>query len=318
MAKLKIQESYVILNKAKSFKLTRGDIKMKILNFGSLNIDKVYSVPYFVQKGETLGITNYAEYAGGKGLNQSISLAKSGACVYHAGKIGKDGLWLKEKLEKEGVNTEFISEEGSLTGHAIIQVTKEGENNILLFGGANKEITKADIDETLSNFSNEDVLVLQNEISNLKYLVEKANKIGMKIVFNPSPLDEHIKNIDFSKITYLIMNEIEATYIFGLENLKKTIEHIKKNYPNLKVVITLGERGSIYISKEIKCKQDIFKTNVVDTTAAGDTFLGFFISQILISNNPKKSLEIASKASSIAVSKNGASDSIPSLNQLGI
>lgn len=149
---------------------------MKILNFGSLNIDKVYSVPHFVSAGETLSSTNYEEFPGGKGLNQSIALAKAGAEVYHTGKIGKDGLFLKDILSESNVNIDWIEETGTTTGHAIIQVSSSGENCILLFGGANKEITIDQINDVLVNFSQDDLLLLQNEINDLEYIVEKAHK----------------------------------------------------------------------------------------------------------------------------------------------
>lgn len=152
-------------------------IYMKILNFGSLNIDYVYSVDHFVQKGETISSSQMNIFSGGKGLNQSVALGRAGAKVFHAGRIGKDGEFLVEQLKEAGVNTDLVVvDEDCSTGHAIIQNDAEGDNCILLYGGANQRITKEQIDAALEQFDAGDYLVLQNEISNLPYLMEKAQK----------------------------------------------------------------------------------------------------------------------------------------------
>lgn len=138
----------------------------------------------------------------------------------------------------------------------------------------------------------------------------------MKIVFNPSPITKIMKEIDFNKIDYLIMNETEIYEISNRKNLNEAIKELLSKYKNIKIVITLGSKGVEYHDKEVSYKQESFKTNVVDTTAAGDTFLGFFVATLINSNNVKKALEIATKAASIAVSKPGATDSIPRLEEV--
>ena len=289
---------------------------MKILNFGSLNIDKVYSVPHFVSAGETLSSTNYEEFPGGKGLNQSIALAKAGAEVYHAGKIGKDGLFLKDILSESNVNIDWIDEIENTTGHAIIQVSSSGENCILLFGGANKEITIDQINHILANFSQDDLLLLQNEINNLEYIVEKAHQKGLKIVLNPSPIDETMIKLDFSKIDYLILNEIEAKAITGENMNDKIFQRLLSLNKQLKIVLTLGTEGVIYKDSVQEHRQPSYKVDAVDTTAAGDTFLGYFLSQISQHTDIKKSLQIAAKAASIAVTRKGAASSIPTWQEV--
>lgn len=289
---------------------------MKIVNFGSLNIDKVYSVPHFVSAGETLSSTNYEEFPGGKGLNQSIALAKAGAEVYHAGKIGKDGLFLKDILSESNVNIDWIDEIGNTTGHAIIQVSSSGENCILLFGGANKEITIDQINHILANFSQDDLLLLQNEINNLEYIVEKAHQKGLKIVLNPSPIDETMIKLDFSKIDYLILNEIEAKAITGENMNDKIFQKLLSLNNQLKIVLTLGTEGVIYKDSVQEHRQPSYKVDAVDTTAAGDTFLGYFLSQISQHTDIKKSLQIAAKAASIAVTRKGAASSIPTWQEV--
>ena len=154
---------------------------MKVLCFGSLNIDYVYDVPHFVQGGETLASRSLHAYTGGKGLNQSVALARAGLEVYHAGAIGPDGEFLLELLREAGVNTEHVERLTDVrTGHAIIQKNEKGDNCILLYGGANRSITRQQIDRTLAGFSGGDALVLQNEISELPYLVERAKAAGIR------------------------------------------------------------------------------------------------------------------------------------------
>ena len=165
---------------------------MKILNFGSLNIDKVYKVPHFVRPGETISSRSYESFPGGKGLNQSIAVSRAGAAVFHAGTIGKDGLFLKEILERSGADTRYLRECGEVTGHALIQVSEEGENCIILFNGSNYENDRGFMDEVLKDFSKGDILLLQNEISNLDYLLQRGKEKGMRIMLNPSPMDGHL------------------------------------------------------------------------------------------------------------------------------
>ena len=289
---------------------------MKFLNFGSLNIDKVYQVEHFVRAGETLSSVKYEEFAGGKGLNQSIALSKAGASVYHAGKIGSDGELLRQSLSSQGVNVDNVSQDGTITGHAIIQVDSNGQNCILLFGGANKEIKQQQVDSVLNNFGAGDMLVLQNEINDIDYIIDCAHKKGLSIAFNPSPIDESIAKLDYSKIDYLILNEIEGKEISSEEEPQKILDTLISKYDNLKIVLTLGGDGVVYKDKNQTFSQDIFKVDVVDTTAAGDTFMGYFLSVVSQNNDVAYALKMASKAASIAVSKKGASTSIPYIDEV--
>ncbi len=284
---------------------------MKILNIGSLNIDKVYSMDSFIKPGETKACLKLETFCGGKGLNQSIAAKKAGSEVYHAGKIGTDGDILIERLKEFGVNTSYVIKTNSLSGHAIIQVENSGQNNIILYSGANSEITKDDVDNILENFEKGDILLLQNEISSMDYIINKGYEKGLTIVLNPSPMEEKLLKCDLSKVSYFIMNEIEAQAISGSSDPYKTIEILKEKYPNSKMVITLGKDGSIYFDGEKIYKQNIFKVNAVDTTAAGDTFTGYFLNGLIENKKPEEILKIAAKASAIAVSIKGASDSIP-------
>lgn len=291
---------------------------MKILNFGSLNLDYVYSVDQFVRPGETKSSKKREVFAGGKGLNQSIALARSGVEVYHAGAVGKsDGNILIEVLKKNNINTEFIREIDDIsTGHAIIQVNNSGENCILLFGGANHKITTKQIDETLEEFSKGDFLILQNEINMMEYIVEKAHKKGLNIVLNPSPIEENIFKINLDFIDYFILNEIEALDISKQDKIENILEILGKKYPSAKIVLTLGERGVKFKCGDSILKHGIFDVPVVDTTGAGDTFTGYFIGSLVQGYSNIEALSLASRASAIAVSKMGAETSIPFMKEV--
>ena len=287
---------------------------MKVLNFGSLNIDYVYDVDSFVSKGETIASTALNVFSGGKGLNQSLALARAGARVYHAGMVGEDGKFLIDILKDSGVDTSNIAVSKDIrTGNAIIQKDKSGDNCIILFGGANRAVTKEFADKVLSSFDEEDFLVLQNEISNLPYIVESAHKKGMKIVLNPSPMNAEIDKLDLSHIDYFMLNETEA-YAITKENEsdpKKQLELLRKRFPSAGILITLGENGSIYCDGDNIITQKAAKVDVVDTTAAGDTFSGYFIEGLLKGEDIKTVLKRSSAASGIAVSRQGAAPSIP-------
>lgn len=291
---------------------------MKILNFGSLNIDYTYTVDHFVRGGETMSSEEMNIFSGGKGLNQSIALSKSGAQVWHAGAIGTgDGDFLVEQLKNAGVNTEFISVLEGKTGHAIIQKARDGGNCILLYGGANQMITKAMADEVLSHFEAGDYLVLQNEISEIGYIMEKAHERQMKIVLNPSPMDDKIAGYPLEYVDYFLLNEIEAGDICAVQGEgEELLDKLAAKFPSSKIVLTLGGDGSLYRDGDRLLKQGIYKVKVADTTAAGDTFTGFFIGGLVQGMDAADALEWAAKAAAIAVSRMGAAPSIPSRDEV--
>lgn len=286
---------------------------MKVLNFGSLNIDFVYNVEHFVKKGETISSTGLNTYSGGKGMNQSIALSRAGVSVYHAGRIGEDGKFLKELLKKSGVDTRFIAvSETVRTGNAIIQKDGSGDNCIILYSGANAEITKKMIDSVLESFGSGDWLILQNEISEIPYLVERAHEKGMKIILNPSPMDEKIFQINLKLIDCLILNEGEAQELIGHEVDRKSItEALQRRFTDTEIILTLGEKGSVYISRDSIVKRDAYHVKPVDTTAAGDTFTGYYLAGRIEGKTIKESLDQASKAAAAAVGRSGAAVSIP-------
>jgi ribokinase len=289
---------------------------MKILNFGSLNIDFVYQIDHFVRGGETLSSSKLEKFCGGKGLNQSVALTRAGAEVYHAGCVGTDGTDLVKLLSKSGADCTLIRTVGEVSGHAIIQVDKKGENCILLYQGANGRITSKQIDEALEHFNQGDLILLQNEINLLEEIMNKAAAKGMKIALNPSPVADNLNKLPLDKVTYFILNEIEGKELTGREEPEEIIKELRRKYPGSTVVLTLGSEGAIYDDGEVLCVHGVFEVKAVDTTAAGDTFTGYFLNAITSGISPEQSLRIASKASAIAVSRMGAAPSIPTMREV--
>ncbi len=292
---------------------------MRVLNFGSLNIDYVYHVAHFMKPGETQASQKMEVFCGGKGLNQSIALSRRGAEVWHAGAVGKpDGERLLAMLNEAAVNTDNIKTVSGNSGHAIIQKDPSGQNSILLYGGANQEIDSTDVEKVMALFGKEDFLILQNEISCMGEIMEAAHRKGLTIVFNPSPMVPAVMTYPLHYVDYFILNEVEAGDMCGLptENGEALIEKMAGMFPQAHCVLTLGEKGVLYRHGDTLLRQGIYPTEVVDTTAAGDTFTGFFIGSILCGDSVEEALRIASKASAIAVSRPGAGPSIPKMEEV--
>ena len=285
--------------------------RVRILSFGSMNLDYVYQVDHFVGPGETLSATSQTVNPGGKGLNQSIALARAGAEVWHAGCIGKGGDMLKTLLEENAVATEHLRPVNVLQGNAVIQVAPSGENCILLFGGSNQCVTSAQIDQTLAAFGEGDYLVLQNEINNLPELVEKAHARGMRIFLNPSPFNQKIEAISLKCVDWLLVNEVEACQLSGKDAPERAWEILHDQYPELSLLMTLGGAGSAAYQGDSVYRQSAFPVKAVDTTAAGDTFTGYFIAALAEGRPLPECMRRASMAAAISVTRAGAAPSIP-------
>lgn len=283
----------------------------KILNFGSLNYDYVYSLDHIVKPGETISSSAFQVFCGGKGLNQSVALARAGASVYHAGLVGNDGDMLLAACDESGVNRQYVRRCDTKTGHAMIQVDSAGQNSIVLFGGANQRNSCEYVRKVFSEFCEGDYLLLQNEVNLLNFMIEEAYSKKMKIILNPSPFDDKVRKCDLNKISIFIMNEVEGAQITGKESPDGILDEMIKRYPNARVVLTLGKEGVIYRDANHQYTHGIYEVEVSDTTAAGDTFTGFFLASIFNDGEIREALHIASAASSIAVSRKGAMSSIP-------
>jgi len=289
---------------------------MKILNFGSLNIDHLYNCDHFVQEKETMIVDSYSVSLGGKGFNQSIALAKAGLEVYHACILGKENKEFLAYFKNVGVNCNLLKVDNNLvSGHAIIENCK-GENRIIVYGGSNQEISNEYIDEVFDKFDGE-YLLIQNETNNLDYIIQKAKEKNMYIIFNLAPMNEKVFTYPLDMVDMLVVNEVEASALCKCgSDYQEIISKLKEKYFDKEIILTLGKDGSYYINKEEVVYQDIYEVETIDSTAAGDCFIGYFLSEYLISKNYKKGLDIASKASSLCVSKMGSSNSIPTKEEI--
>ena len=291
---------------------------MKILNLGSLNIDKVYSVEHFVSAGETISSSKMETFSGGKGLNQSIALARAGAEVYHAGAIGADGEGLRALLEESGVHAEYLQTLDTVTGHAVIQLTPKGQNCIIISAGANGELTESYIDGVLEHFAPGDLLLVQNETNNVAYAMRQAKWKGMKIAFNASPISEALLGYPLELVDYYLINEVEGKALAGGEESgnEEILAGLKARFPEAAIVLTVGKDGVLYQYKDERASHGIYDVPVADTTAAGDTFCGYFLACVAKGLPAAEGLRMASLASSLAVSKKGAANSIPTWDEV--
>ncbi len=285
---------------------------MGVLNFGSLNIDHVYRVPHFVRPGETLTSLDYRRFAGGKGLNQSIALARAGAQVHHAGKVGPEGTWLRDTLAAEGVNVDFVQVTDDPTGHAIIQVVPEGENAIVIYGGANRTITPADATRVLAHFGPGDWLLLQNEISALAEILAQAGAQGLAIAFNPAPMTPEVLTYPLEHVRLFIVNQTEGAALTGETEPEAILAAMRRRFPQAATVLTLGAQGSLYADSEHgRIHTPAVPVQAVDTTAAGDTFTGYLLAGLMEGLSPAQALALATRAAAICVTRPGAAPSIP-------
>ena len=287
---------------------------MKILNFGSINKDFVYTVEDFVKSGETIKTIEFKDFLGGKGLNQSVAVAKSGNKIFHAGCINKNDIQIKNYLENWGVDTKNIFYDDEPTGHAIIQVNQKGENSILVHGGANRKINSKHIEKTISEFNSGDFLLIQNEINKIPEIIERAYFQKMKIIFNPAPFTKEVLDYPLEKVDTIIYNETEGKGLSGYEKIHEIKSSLLEKYPKLKQILTLGNQGAIYFDKKTEIPVNAIKAKTVDTTGAGDTFIGYYLSSLSKKMKIKDCLLRASKAAGITTEKLGGAISIPSID----
>lgn len=294
-----------------------SEVKMqKVLCFGSMNIDHVYQVNHFLRPGETAASLRYDIFPGGKGFNQSIALARAGCTVYHAGKVANDAQFMLDLMAQDKVNTQYLYQTGSSTGHAIIQVDHAGQNCILITAGANGEITRNEIDETLACFSPDDILLTQNEVADVPYLLTQGIARGMRVFWNPSPVPED-KTIP-NGLYGLFINEVEGFEFTKQTNPEDIIACLLAAHPDLKIILTLGEQGAMYADATQTVRVPIVPCDAVDTTAAGDTFTGYFIANFEKDLSMAQVLTLACTASSIAVSRPGAAVSVPYAHEVSL
>lgn len=289
---------------------------MNVVNFGSLNLDHVYAVDHFCRAGETIHTAGYTQNAGGKGLNQSIAVARSGQTLCHAGMLGAGGEPLAQLLEGCGVDLRYLGRTETPQGHAIIQVQPDGQNCIFLYGGSNQAVTPEDIDAVLSHFAPGDYLLMQNELSNFTYLLRAAVGRGLRVVLNASPISGEVLAADLTGVDWLVVNEIECAAIAGCSTPEEGYAALRARYPGLGILLTLGSEGSASWKDGAEIRQCAYPVQAVDTTGAGDTFMGYFVGCLAQGMARKDAMQYAAMAASIAVTRPGAAPSIPMMAEV--
>lgn len=298
-----------------------------VIVLGSVNRDHVYSLDHIVCPGETVTSHGLNINWGGKGLNQAISLAKAGQKVkLAAAAAGSDYDGLAKLAQENGLDISLVKKTDTMTGHAVIQVASDGQNSIIVSPGANSEIDSAYIDSVIDSMNDDDVILLQNEISYIDndgmavssdpYIIGKASAKGIKVVLNPSPVSDEMREWPLDKVSTIILNETEGHAITGETVPDKILDFFTRRYPKMKVVLTLGSDGSFCLSDGHVSHAEAYKVKAVDTTAAGDTFLGYFICAVMSGMTDGDALDLASRASAIAVTRKGAAVSVPRYDEV--
>ncbi|GAB3027144.1 ribokinase [Bowmanella dokdonensis] len=285
---------------------------MKIYNLGSINWDHCYRLTHFVRPGETLTSSAYQRNLGGKGANQSAAAARAGATVRHIGAIGLGDSSILSLMKEIGIDTGGINELAvDATGHAIIQINQDGENAIILHPGTNRALSADWIDRQLATAVSGDWLLMQNETNLIRETAALARKRGLKVAFNPAPMDKDLTLALLEKLDLLIVNEVELQDLTGTDELETALVQIRQQAPELAVLVTLGAKGACYQDPQQREQVSACPVQAVDTTAAGDTFIGFFLASRVQGAAISDSLKLAGAAAALCVSRPGAIPAIP-------
>lgn len=288
----------------------------RVINIGSINIDHVYRLSHQVRPGETLAADHYDLFAGGKGLNQSIALAKAGVPVMHVGHVGTDGEWLIQLLDEKGVDTSAVFRSSEATGHAVIQVSEGGENGIIIYGGANRALDTRQVTNVLDRASPGDILLTQNETNSVSAFMKAGFERGLRLMFNPAPMDSGVLSYPLEKVSWFVINETEGEALTGESDPDAILNAMQARFPAAETALTLGSEGVAYGGPECRIKIPSHRVKPLDTTAAGDTFIGFFLAALVRDTGLERALVEANMAAAMCVTRHGASDSIPELSDV--
>ena len=281
-----------------------------IWNLGSINIDNFYEVSHLPAAGETLAASSFGFGLGGKGANMSVAAARAAARISHIGAVGVEGRWTRERLMEYGVDTPHIAELDIPTGHANIVVEKGGENNIVLFQGANVHLTEAIIGGALTEASPKDFLLMQNETNGQEYAATTAQALGLRVVYAAAPFEEDAITRLLGRIDILVLNEVEARQLEAATG--KDIAAL--GVPD--VVVTLGASGCKWVSNTGEKQFPAYVAEAVDTTGAGDTFTGYLVAGLDRGMDMEASIDLALKAGAMMVMRRGTADVIPDLKEI--
>jgi ribokinase len=289
----------------------------QLINVGSLCTDFVYAVPALVSAGETLASTNREVFAGGKGLNQSIAAAQAGCQVAHVGALGPDGDHLVAALSEHGVDTSGVERVDTPSGHAFIQVDPMGQNAIVIHGGSNRRLEPEQWREPIARAQRGDWLLLQNETNSIAQVIQDAAASEINIAINLAPADPSVRDLPLNSVDVLIVNEAEARMLADTEAEEEAFEALLKRYPDVTIVMTLGNKGLQYATPDgARGHQGVFNVEAVDETAAGDAFVGYFMAGLVGGEDLATALLAGSAAGALAVTRAGAAPSIPNAQEV--
>lgn len=275
---------------------------MAIYNLGSINIDHVYRVPHLPAAGETLSALGYAQGLGGKGANQSVAAARAGACVFHIGAVGPGSDWVLAELAGYGVDLRHVTVGAEPTGHAIINVDPAAENSIVIYPGANRVLSGDMAGAALSGAGAGDTLLLQNETSAQVEAAAFAAARGMRVIYSAAPFDIAAVRAVLPQVSLLVMNKGEAAQLRAAEGA----------LPSLDCLITKGAQGAEWLSAGAgPLFMPAFKVTPVDTTGAGDTFIGTLAAALDLGLPREAAMRRAAAASALQVTRQGAAQAIP-------
>ncbi|OPZ29962.1 MAG: Ribokinase [Lentisphaerae bacterium ADurb.BinA184] len=283
-----------------------------VLNVGSINEDRVYRVHSIARPGETVCGLEYRVFAGGKGANQSVALARAGARVRHVGKVGNGGAWLRDKLAGCGVGVRHVTVADAPTGHAVIQVDASGENSIVLFPGTNHQITADERRQALDGAAPGDWLLLQNEVNDIPDLMAMGRERGLRIVLNPAPMTTPVRAYPLELADLLILNETEGEALTGEGEPSRLLDALRRRLPAATIVLTLGAAGARVAERDGDASPVATPhVQATDTTGAGDTFVGYCLALLIEGRTPVEAARYACRAAALSVTRPGAMDSIP-------
>lgn len=290
---------------------------MHILNIGSLSIGRLFYVPHLPAPGEVIDAIREEQVPAGKGGHQSAAIARAGGPVRHVGSVGIDGLWIRDYLHGLGVDTGGISTGSVATGQAITAIDPAGEHSTIVVPGGNHLLTPDVIDAELEAAPADTMVLLQNEVANVGYVLKAAARRSLRVCFNPSPMSADIANYPLADVTTLVLNDHEARMLIGSDAAPdRLLETLIRRYPSTVIILTLGPLGAVCFDGVRHYRIPAVPTSVVDTTAAGDTFVGYYLARRAAGDSIVESLQLASTAASLTISRPGATRSLPSLAEV--
>ena len=283
-----------------------------IWNLGSINLDNFYQLPHLPGAGETIAATDYRQGLGGKGANMSVAAARAAARVMHIGAVGADGIWARDRLLEYGVEVQHIAKVSAATGHANINVDASGENNIVLFPGANIQITEQMIGAALTEASPGHWLLMQNETCGQIYAAQTARTLGLKVAYAAAPFDADAVTAVLDYVDLLVLNAVEAAQLRDVTGLELA------DLPVADIVVTLGSDGCQWVSNTHNRVENYpaYPVQAVDTTGAGDTFTGYLIASLDRGLPMSDAIDLAMRAGALMVMRHGTADVIPDLKDI--